>query len=80
MYDFKVPFDDNLAERSLRMVKMRQKISGCFRAAGGHGRFPRSAVASPLLERMDDLEALRMTLAVSPSRPLVLLPQASPQS
>jgi hypothetical protein len=70
-HDFTVPFDNNQAERDIRMIKLQVKISGGWRGEDGarHWLRVREYISTAAKHGMHILTALRDTITGSPWLP-----------
>lgn len=71
LFDLSVPFTNNQAERDVRMLKVKGKVSGCFRRVEGAIRFcrVRSYLQTCGKQGMDRLDCLRSIFAGQPIMP-----------
>jgi transposase len=74
LHDWTVPFDNNQAERDLRMIKVQQKVSGTFRDVAGADAFCRirGYVATLRKQARQVLTALELTCLGQPPLPCLV--------
>ena len=69
--DFDVPFDNNQAERDVRMLKVIQKVSGCFRSSDGANEFCsiRGYLSTTKKQRLNIMEGFVSVFKGTPIKP-----------
>ena len=72
LHEEEVPFDNNLAERDLRMNKVKQKVSGCFRSLKGGKDFCRNRSFISTLQKQGRFILDELTLLFQGIQPALM--------
>ncbi|OEU65238.1 MAG: hypothetical protein BA863_01230 [Desulfovibrio sp. S3730MH75] len=75
LHDVNVPFSNNLAEQDIRMIKVRLKISGCFRTIQGAEYFARirSYLSTARKQGRNILDSITSAIKGNPFQPAASL-------
>lgn len=77
LHDFRIPFDNNLAERDVRMVKVKLKVSGAFRTPHGAKTFCdiRSYISTVRKQGQNTITSIHDALSGCPFLPFAQQPE-----